>query len=310
MSSIRIPSTKELRAFEATARLGSIKAAAVHLHVTASAISRRIQSLEEELGQSLFVRDVQGLTLTESGAYYAKQLQTIFQSLEQATNTIRHQSKQRLVVLAHSMVAQGIMVHLDDFEVNLPDVELALHTFLGIPGSDPAIANADVVFSWGDDEWEGWDSILLTPRSHLVPVCVPGLLASGMPFSDEELSEHTWITVKHFERGWKHWYEQLGIVMPVPRRVLEMSTQVMAREAAKLGRGIMMGYGFGGYPDFDILAGHFLPAHAFHAMAPTFGIRMHIRRNAVNPAIPRFRQWFFEKVWLKRAMEQWLSFRK
>ncbi|HRE16335.1 MAG TPA: LysR family transcriptional regulator, partial [Rhodocyclaceae bacterium] len=88
---MRLPSTKDLRAFELAARLGSIKAAADQLHVSASALSRRIQSLEEELGQSLFVRDARGITLTDVGSSYAEHLRKVFQALETATSAARQQ---------------------------------------------------------------------------------------------------------------------------------------------------------------------------------------------------------------------------
>lgn len=84
-----LPSTKSLRAFEAAARLGSIRAAADHLHVSDSALSRRIQTLEEDLGQTLFVRHMQGLTLTDAGRYFAEQLREILKDLEHVTTVIR-----------------------------------------------------------------------------------------------------------------------------------------------------------------------------------------------------------------------------
>ena len=45
-----------LRAFEAVARRLNFSEAADELHVTQSAISRQIKSLEEELGAPLFAR--------------------------------------------------------------------------------------------------------------------------------------------------------------------------------------------------------------------------------------------------------------
>ncbi|MDK9704662.1 MAG: LysR family transcriptional regulator [Sulfuritalea sp.] len=297
MHAVRLPSTKDLRAFEATMRLGSIKAAAEYLNLSPSAVSRRIQSLEEELGRQLFDRDVQGLTLTEAGSYYAAQLQSIFQALEQATLTVRKQSRQRLVVLAPSMISQAIVGQLDSFNTALPDIELILHVFPGSPGSDPGIATADIAFSWGNKQWEGWNSRLISPRGHLVPMCTPRLLKSGKPFSIEELPEQTWIVARHFESAWNLWYQGLGMPMPAPRRLLETPNGLMAMEAAERSDGVLIGFGFAGYPDFSILAGRFQPAHAFHALVPDHGFRMNTRPDGENPAISRFAAWFFETVW-------------
>jgi DNA-binding transcriptional LysR family regulator len=62
-----LPPLTALRAFEATARLGSVSRAADELHVTHGAISRHIRSLEQELGKPLFSRQGRGLALTQSG---------------------------------------------------------------------------------------------------------------------------------------------------------------------------------------------------------------------------------------------------
>jgi len=47
---------KALKAFEATARLGSFRKAALELHVTTGAISQQIKTLEDILGFKLFHR--------------------------------------------------------------------------------------------------------------------------------------------------------------------------------------------------------------------------------------------------------------
>lgn len=57
-----------LRYFMSIVRLGSIRAAAQHLRIAQSAVSRQIQSLEEEVGAKLFERSRRGVVLTEAGA--------------------------------------------------------------------------------------------------------------------------------------------------------------------------------------------------------------------------------------------------
>ncbi|MEU6374929.1 LysR family transcriptional regulator [Streptomyces sp. NPDC046909] len=57
----------QLRAFTATVRLGSVKAAAADLAVTEAAISIHIAHLRKELGDRLFTRTAGGLTFTPGG---------------------------------------------------------------------------------------------------------------------------------------------------------------------------------------------------------------------------------------------------
>jgi molybdate transport repressor ModE-like protein len=59
---------RELRAFAAVAEEGSLSAAARRLHLSQSALSQTIQSLERQLGVQLLVRSTTGVTTTTAGA--------------------------------------------------------------------------------------------------------------------------------------------------------------------------------------------------------------------------------------------------
>jgi DNA-binding transcriptional LysR family regulator len=70
-----------LRYFFETAKTGSIRQAAEHIHVAPSAISRQIAKLEHELGAPLFERRSSGVRLTPAGDLLAKQLQSTVRDL-------------------------------------------------------------------------------------------------------------------------------------------------------------------------------------------------------------------------------------
>jgi DNA-binding transcriptional LysR family regulator len=55
------------RYVDAVARAGSVRRAAEQMHVTPSAILRRIQDVEEDLGEKLFERTSDGMILTQAG---------------------------------------------------------------------------------------------------------------------------------------------------------------------------------------------------------------------------------------------------
>jgi len=63
-----------LRYVDEVARAGSIRKAADHLNVTASAVNRRILDLEEELGAELFERTPRGVRLTAAGEVFVNYL--------------------------------------------------------------------------------------------------------------------------------------------------------------------------------------------------------------------------------------------
>ena len=68
-------SSLQLDAFLAVCRARSFSKAAALLHVTQSALSQRIQHLEEELGTALFVRDPSGIRITERGEHLLRYTQ-------------------------------------------------------------------------------------------------------------------------------------------------------------------------------------------------------------------------------------------
>jgi DNA-binding transcriptional LysR family regulator len=58
--------------FDEVARFGSIRRAAEHLNVTASAVNRRIMDLEDELDAKLFERRPRGVRLTAAGELFVR----------------------------------------------------------------------------------------------------------------------------------------------------------------------------------------------------------------------------------------------
>ena len=59
----------KLKIFHAVAEAGSFTNATINLNLSQSAISRQIQSSEQDLKVQLFERHARGLTLTENGEY-------------------------------------------------------------------------------------------------------------------------------------------------------------------------------------------------------------------------------------------------
>lgn len=300
---MHLPSTKDLRAFELVSRRGSIKVAAEELHLSPSALSRRIQGLEEELGQPLFIRDARGLTLTDAGREYAEQLRQVFQSLEQATSALRQRQRQHLKIIAPPALMPIIMPHLGSCEENLPHLDIELDAqSISKPG-DLNKTDADLVISWGEGDWEGWESQLISPRGHLALLCAPQYL-QGRLLETEELSQHTWLVAKTMADCWDRWHAALGVTPPKPARKITTTNGLMAIDAAIHGQGLVIGYGFGGMPSMDVFFGRLVHAHAFHASTPGFGYHLRTHGRNENPAIAPFKEWFFREVWSKAGVRK------
>ena len=71
----------KLKIFHAVAEAGNFTKATYALNLSQSAISRQIQSLEEELKTQLFERHARGLSLTENGEYLFKSAHEVISKL-------------------------------------------------------------------------------------------------------------------------------------------------------------------------------------------------------------------------------------
>jgi LysR family glycine cleavage system transcriptional activator len=97
-----------LVAFEATARLGSMSAAAGELDLTQSAISQRVLKLEAHVGQRLFVRQGHGVRLTGAGELLMETAVGTLQRLRAGFARIEpYRNKQSLLLACPSDFAHG-----------------------------------------------------------------------------------------------------------------------------------------------------------------------------------------------------------
>lgn len=78
----------KLKLFYITAKIGNISKAARELGVTQSALSRRISSLEEDLGVQLLNRHLRGVTLTPQGKAIFPTLERAFIKLESLSHMV------------------------------------------------------------------------------------------------------------------------------------------------------------------------------------------------------------------------------
>jgi molybdate transport repressor ModE-like protein len=74
---------RELRAFAIVAEEGSLSAAARRLHLSQSALSQTIQSLERQLGVQLLLRSRTGVTPTETGAILLREGRALIAQYDQ-----------------------------------------------------------------------------------------------------------------------------------------------------------------------------------------------------------------------------------
>jgi DNA-binding transcriptional LysR family regulator len=132
MKRSEIPSLDDLRAFETTARLGSVRVAADSLALTHGAVSRRITKLSEDLGFKLFEKSGRGLRLTAAGEVLNLTLGRFFTELATTVESLRAaNARQNALVLScePSLAMRWLIPRLASFQAAHPDI--ALHLSVG-----------------------------------------------------------------------------------------------------------------------------------------------------------------------------------
>ena len=123
----QIPSLHGLRAFESAARLGSFLLASEELHLTPSAISHQIRTLEKHFGRPLFIRHNRQVELTLEGQRLFTKITGAFDSIEAACTEFapRSAKSQRLSLhCAPSFASKWISPRLTTFMRSHPAINI------------------------------------------------------------------------------------------------------------------------------------------------------------------------------------------
>ncbi len=118
------------RTFLEVIAAGSFAAAAHRLNVTQSAVSIRVQRLEDELGQRLFTRSKSGVNLTIHGQHFEPQARTLIQVWEEARYSIAIPDAYRtsLSIGCESSLWPELSINwLENMEATLEDVAFNVH---------------------------------------------------------------------------------------------------------------------------------------------------------------------------------------
>lgn len=233
---VRFPSIEGLRAFEAVARLGSFERAAEELAVTASAVSKRVATLEDLLGTPLLIRQPRAVLPTPAGREYLEQVRVALGLLAAVPLHRRPvQRQQRLRVSSPPTFARQVLVPLlAEHAAAWPQVELEI--VLSIPYVDGLKVDADVEIRNGDPAAAGVPALM---DDVLVPVAAPALLRRLAPLAVPADLAGAPLLRAPLE-PWRPWLRAAGLDWDEPARGPRLFDLGLALEAAACGHGIAL----------------------------------------------------------------------
>ncbi|MBJ7553837.1 LysR family transcriptional regulator [Marinomonas spartinae] len=123
---------RQLRYFVATAEIGQVSQAAIHLNISQSAVTTAIRDLEDLLGVELFLRSTQGVSLTDRGRHFLNHAYQVLRSVDEALN-LPHtdDDAEGKVRLAASYTVQGYFLpyHLQRLSQWYPNIAMELFEY-------------------------------------------------------------------------------------------------------------------------------------------------------------------------------------
>jgi LysR family glycine cleavage system transcriptional activator len=115
-----------VRAFDAVARLGSVRAAADELAVTPAAVSQQLRVLEAHLGIALTQRHGRGLALTDSGRTWHGEIARHLRAIGLAAERVRPGRRVVQVTVVQSFGSRWLMPRLYKFSAREPEIEVRI----------------------------------------------------------------------------------------------------------------------------------------------------------------------------------------
>jgi len=228
-----IPSLAALRAFEATARLGSLTAAAQALNVTHAAISQHIRALEADFGTALIQREGRSVGLTDTGRRFAADLAEGFGTIGRGVADLRsHLTGQPLrVSLTPSFTELWLMPRLGSFWADHPEIEIALMPTPQLV--DLRRDGIDIAIRYGTGNWP---DLAVAPlvADHSAVVGKPGLVPKGSTAA--EMARHPWI-FRPGQTERRQWATKIGLI-DAETKISSFATERLILSAVRAGYGL------------------------------------------------------------------------
>jgi LysR family transcriptional regulator, glycine cleavage system transcriptional activator len=235
----RLPPLNPLRAFEATARHGSLTKAAGELHVTHGAVSHQIKALEASLSVQLFERVGQRLKLTSHGAELLPAVSNAFEGIAAATARMTRPTSSGALSIScvPALLSFWLIPRLASFTAQFPDITLTLNASNN-PG-DIRSADVDVCVLYGNGNWtDCW--LKLWAHLDLFPVVSPTLINNKPIRTIRDLADHV---ILHADEGreWHTWLAAADALDLARGRGHHLNDARLAIEAAVHGHGVALG---------------------------------------------------------------------
>jgi LysR family transcriptional regulator, glycine cleavage system transcriptional activator len=243
-----LPPLDLIQGFEAAARTLSFTRAAEELHITQSAVSRQIRSLEEHLGVSLFERRPRSLVLTEQGLALQRTATEVLERLQETANRLRADARvpHLTVTTTGGFASLWLIPRLRTFTALHPDVDVRISATYATVDLERSLVDVAVRYCRAEEAPAGAVRLF---GEELFPVCSPYLTTGGHhPLRTlAGLKHHTLLHMDVDGGGthmdWDTWLAAQGHPGLKPAASMRFDSFEQMIQAAVGGQGVAMGIG-------------------------------------------------------------------
>ena len=232
----RLPSLRGIETFLCVAEVLNFRLASERLNVTVSAISHRIQVLEQELGVQLLDRSRRRLQLTDDGAVFLERLRPGVSLLHDATMLTRSKVSRPLLRIAAPPLLNGwFLPRLGGFRSLHPGVRIEL---LSNGRRRSASVDVSIVPLTANAQRDGARPLI---DLSITPICSPAFLAANPVTKPADLLSLPLIDTIPTLKGWNEWFCAAGVEEETPAPALSLDNHALLYPAVLDGCGLAIG---------------------------------------------------------------------
>jgi LysR family glycine cleavage system transcriptional activator len=284
-----IPPLNALRAFEATARNGSLTKAASEFRETQGAVSRHVTQLEQWLGLALCRRLRRGIETTTEGALYAAMLSQMFDELDIKTRRLKSQPTGTTlrIKLPPTFAIRWMVPRLARFhalnrhidvqittshqpvDFDREDIDVCIHSGLAPP------ANTISRRLFGE---------------MLLPVCSPGLFREQIaPKRPSDLARFVMLCSMHRPNDWPDWLRAAKLKTINGNSGLKFENSALSYQAALDEVGIALAQQ--AFVEEDLRTGRLVAPFKLAVPTPNSYFLVYPESKATSPLVKAFADW-------------------
>ncbi|MDQ8034676.1 LysR family transcriptional regulator [Bordetella genomosp. 1] len=237
----KLPPLDLVRGFVAVARRMSITQAALDLHVTQSAVSRQIRTLEAHLGVTLLKRGFRSVSLTPEGAQLFRLADPWLTELGELIAPWTEPGRRTPVTVTTTIgvASLWLLPRLGAFQAAHPDIDVRVaadNRVLDLEREDVdiAIRYAPRAAAGDGAVWMFGESVLPVARPELRLARLDAGSLAGQVLLEFEDPARPWLQ-------WPGWLHAHGLGRVAPRAMLRFNQYDQVVQAALAGHGVALG---------------------------------------------------------------------